>query len=523
MWAPLGLMLLCILLVVVARVRLLATPLERDEGEYAYIGQLMLKGIAPYGEAANMKLPGTHAAYALIMALFGQSPSGIHFGFLLVNAGAVAVVFFLARKLFGWGAGVAAAASYAVLSVLPSVMGIWAHATHFIILPALGGTLLLLKWADNRKTLFLAASGILFGMAILAKQTGAIFAIFGLLYLMYLQRKGLRGNLVAVARNVILFFGAAMLPLGVTCVVLWRAGVVDRFWLWVFVYARQYVSIVPFSNGVSLFFQAAKPIATDDPGILLLAVAGLWTLWHARERRSSAIFVTVFLVCSFLAVCPGLYFREHYFILLLPAVALAVGAFATTTMWAVPRAIPLWIVVGALGYSVGHQADYLFQMSPQEAARARYGSNPFPEAIEVADYIRTHTASSDRIVVLGSEPEIYFYAGRMSATPYVYIYPLVEKQPLAARMQDEFIRDVETKKPKYLVAVNVSASWAVQKGSPTRLLEWATPYYQQHYEEVGAVDIYSNTTIYKWERDAAGYRVQSPNFLVILRRKDDGS
>jgi hypothetical protein len=34
-------------------------PLERDEGEYAYAGPLILQGIPPYQIAYNMKLPGT--------------------------------------------------------------------------------------------------------------------------------------------------------------------------------------------------------------------------------------------------------------------------------------------------------------------------------------------------------------------------------------------------------------------------------------------------------------------------------
>ncbi len=33
-------------------------PLERDEGEYAYAGQLVLQGIPPYQLAWNMKFPG---------------------------------------------------------------------------------------------------------------------------------------------------------------------------------------------------------------------------------------------------------------------------------------------------------------------------------------------------------------------------------------------------------------------------------------------------------------------------------
>jgi hypothetical protein len=54
----------------------------------------MLEGIPPYQLAWNMKLPGTYAAYALMMALFGQSIGGIHFGFLLANLGRAGVAFF---------------------------------------------------------------------------------------------------------------------------------------------------------------------------------------------------------------------------------------------------------------------------------------------------------------------------------------------------------------------------------------------------------------------------------------------
>src|SRR5437870_13560471 len=64
-------------LVIAIRIRLLAIPLERDEGEYAYAGQLMLQGIAPYKLAYNMKFPGTYAAYAVMMSIFGQTIIGI--------------------------------------------------------------------------------------------------------------------------------------------------------------------------------------------------------------------------------------------------------------------------------------------------------------------------------------------------------------------------------------------------------------------------------------------------------------
>src|SRR5215467_1823348 len=100
---------LTILLVFAIRVRLRQMPLERDEGEYAYAGQLILHGVPPYKEAYNMKLPGTYAAYAVIMAVFGQTPGGIHTGLALVNAASIILIYLIGRKLLDEITGVVAA------------------------------------------------------------------------------------------------------------------------------------------------------------------------------------------------------------------------------------------------------------------------------------------------------------------------------------------------------------------------------------------------------------------------------
>src|SRR5215475_5278088 len=81
------------------RLRLANVPLERDEGEYAYSGQLILQGIPPYQLAYNMKFPGTYYAYSVMLALFGQTAWGVHMGLLVVNAATIVILFFLARRL----------------------------------------------------------------------------------------------------------------------------------------------------------------------------------------------------------------------------------------------------------------------------------------------------------------------------------------------------------------------------------------------------------------------------------------
>ena len=135
------------------RIRLIDFPLERDEGEYAYMGQLILQGIPPYKYAYNMKLPGTYGMYALFMKLFGESIRGIHFGFLLTNLSTIVVLFLFVKKLFNPFIALTASSAYGVYALTPYLLGFAAHATHFVLFWSLLGIYLLLV-ATEKKSLF---------------------------------------------------------------------------------------------------------------------------------------------------------------------------------------------------------------------------------------------------------------------------------------------------------------------------------------------------------------------------------
>src|SRR5215475_12877710 len=124
---------LALVLIAVAgiRIHLLQAPFERDEGEYAYMGQLMLDGFPPYSQAYNMKLPGTYATYAVMLALFGQTHGAVHFGLLLANLLSAVLIFAWARRAFDPVVGVLAAAIFSILSVGEPVQGIFANSEHF--------------------------------------------------------------------------------------------------------------------------------------------------------------------------------------------------------------------------------------------------------------------------------------------------------------------------------------------------------------------------------------------------------
>jgi hypothetical protein len=256
-------------------------------------------------------------------------------------------------------------------------------------------------------------------------------------------------------------------------------------------------------------FGLSRP--NGDNGIWCAGL-GLARIWWENKREGKAWFATVFLIFSFLAVCPGFYFRKHYFVLLLPAIALLAGA-------AIREPMTVGILAVALISSVFTQRAFLFRMTPLEASRELYGSNPFPEAIRVADYIRAHSERNARIAVIGSEPEIYFYADRHSATSYIYMYSLMEPQPYALTMQEDMIREVTAAAPEFVVEVGGNNSWLRRASSPTRVFGWWAGYRAQHYREVGIADITDDGTEYRWNAAAETYQPQSDSWLAVYRRK----
>jgi hypothetical protein len=559
---------LAVLFVLIVRVRLRELPLERDEGEYAYAGQLILQGVPPYKEAYNMKLPGTYAAYAVIMAVFGQSPSGIRLGLTLVNAVSIVLVFRLGRRLLDEAAGVSAAAAFALLSLSPSVLGLAAHATHFVLLAALCGIWLLVKALERpppdrpsrmafQASALVFASGLMFGLAFLMKQHGVFFGLFGALYLLWvrysewraaamMRRQQLsvrrprqqtgseitgppsRPSLARMTLDLGWFALGWVLPYALTCLVLWAAGAFSHFVFWTITYAREYASAISVVNAPATLRAGLRVVVGPNLLFWLLPWVGALVMWwderlveyrprsevrrprsntqsprfgttgddaEARQSRvpSPCFFLTALLICSFASVSVGLYFREHYFITVLPVLALLTGVAVSHALHLLKhdQTIELFLAVPILGLFaialgaalIGHGSVWL-TLPRAQALRSVFGSTLFAETARAADYLKAHAPKGARVAVLGSEPEIYFLSGRRSASGYIYMYPLMEAHPHALKMQEEMITEIERARPEYVVYIDDDFSWLTQPASARKVLEWWKDYWATNLDLV---------------------------------------
>jgi hypothetical protein len=299
--------------------------------------------------------------------------------------------------------------------------------------------------------------------------------------------------------HLLLYSGGLLLPYGLTCLLLWLCGAFPQFWFWTVSYAFTYLK-----SGSSLFssdvLRTSLEIVIGPALLLWLAPIGgaimLW--WEELLDVNRRTFLALLLVCSLCAVGIGFYYRGHYFIPLLPAMSLltGIGVSRSLRLLKKDRTIELFLALPLLGlFGIGMLAAIIgnaglwFATRPDDAVREIYGSTLFTEARSVGKYLRDNSRATDRIAVIGSEPEIYFYAHRRSATGYIYAYPLMERQAYATRMQDEMIHEIETNKPEYVVFVDDKFSWLPKEESDRKILDWWQNYWPAQF------DIVSTTTI----------------------------
>jgi hypothetical protein len=524
-WWPWVALALILLGTAAIRLRLVDVPLDRDEGEYAYIGRLVLEGGAPYIDAYSMKMPGIYLLYALWLSAFGHTSAGVHAGLLVMNALSTVVVFLLARRLHDAVIATAAAAVFAVATLNPMLYGLAAYAEHFLLPAALLGCLAVVRAVESRRLALFGAAGALFGVAFVIKQTGGMLALFAAIYVLRSAWRE-RARPVTIAGRLVAFAVGSVVPFALVCLWAARTGSFGKFWFWTFEYATQYgMAQRMYGALVSLRF-ALMSIAPVAGPVLALAAAAIVAGWLTPKFRRGHDLLAPWLGVALVIACVGFYFRPHYFLLMLPPAAILVAAFARALVAivaarsrAMAGVVAAALVLVTLVHPLVFDGDVLFRVSPAEASRMIYGRNPFVESLEVAQYIRAHAAKDDRIAVIGSEPQIYFYAGRPAATGYIYMYPLMEVQPFAARMQQELIRELEIARPRYLVYVNIHASWLATPHSDVTLSRWFQGYWR-NFERVGVADIISGEhTSYVWDDAARTYTPRSPLWIAVLRRR----
>lgn len=448
------------------RAPFVSVPLERDEGEYAYIAQRLLAGDVPYRDAFDQKPPGVFLAYAGAFVLLGQSIESIHLFAYAWTAVTALALFGCVRRLAGALAACFAVLVFAIASADPRLTANAANTEIFMLLPMVASVYCMLRALEGESEVrWWVLCGALAAAACWFKQVAAANALYvaavpaadGLL------RRPRMAPAALLRAYGGLAVGAALVtvPGLLACA---AAGAWDPFVDAVILHNLRYAESNTVAQGGKLLLHW---LGWQAPGLgVFWALAAIGVLFPRLAGCRSWALLAGWLAASAGGVSIGLYFRPHYFIQVLPALAAVGGVvLGAAAAWVLARPR---LSSAALGLSaltalavvppVLANAAIRGAGTPSAISRAIYGLNPFPESLEIGKYIRRTSGPGDRVYIVGSEPQILFYAGRPSATRYIFFYPLTGNYPGALERQRGVAAEVEAARPLYVVWSNIATS-----------------------------------------------------------------
>lgn len=448
-----------VIALVYAAIRLpyLNVPLNRDEGIYAYGGRLILEGKLPCKDIPDYNPPLVFLTNSILQLFAEPTPPAIRtyyyaFNFLsMLCLAYFSFLYFRSRRAGLWTALV-----FAVFSASPSVLGFAATAEHAAIFPIAASLLAAFIGIRKRSRGALFLSGVLGAAACWVKQQAGFSAIAILLFAafeLYLRRR--RGEMTAgdVAAGIAVWVLGSFFITGVIGGYYWLHGGLDDLIYWTFVQGFHYTDHAFGAEIFSILFNEGREILKCNWALVAAALGSAVLGWFQKDRRAMTVFGLMVLSAA------GVLFGRaypHYHILIAPGLAVTAGAFLDKIL----RKKALLVLAAAAGIASGIYLDHWENLTrmPQEISNRYFPGNPFPITHLVAKLIASQTNETDKILVIGSEPQIFLLSGRHSATDFLTITPLTEKFPRHREFQDRYWSGIQKSSPAYIVFVNLALS-----------------------------------------------------------------
>lgn len=526
---------LLIILGIVASIRsnFSGIPFERDEGAYSYYGKLILEGKTPYVDFYEQKFPGIFYFYALMVSLFGWTVQGLHTGFMYLNMITIILIFLTSRKLFNPIAAIISATTYAFVSLTPNLSGFTIQSEHGVAFFISLGLLFYALYTEKNKWYYLFLMGLAFGAGFMTKTNGVFLVLWGggTLILDFLFDKNRKFKTLLI--NIGIYGGGGILVIALLFLAILMNGSesFQQMIRWAYEIPKDYVGKIKFEDGIKYFGYTRDAILENYKFFWVHALLGIAVCFlKSIDLKKKFIFLSLAFF-SFLTIVPGYYFYGHYWIQLIPGLSILAGltyyGFTTFLQNSMNIRHPgikyayVAIFVVLIFKHTSALKSYYFHPNYERILRAVYGSNPFPETYEIANYINANSKPEDQTAIIGSELEFFIYNQKNYLSRHAYFAVLVGNFKEHSQWQREFAADIEKAKPRYMVFYNHAISLFVQPDTDKYIFEWANKYITEHYKIVGVVDmIDGQQSTYLWKDALNGYQPKGQNVIYVYERND---
>lgn len=435
----------------------------RDSGGFLYAADVILDGGVVYRDVWDHKPPAIYFIDALGLLIGDRSIWGVWALELLFAAIAITAIVAVTRR-YGFvesiGAGTMIACGLFALSRSDNYAEEYAAAAQCIGIWMWRGRPL--RELSALTLVGIAATGV---VAFLLKPPLA--GVWMVMVAFWLMRPRDAARLVIPA-------AAALAMLGAVALAYASAGALDDLVEQVFHYNAAYVKFVTIADRLDAARHGLWLMMTGFYGVIaLLALAGFAA---TRFRTADVLvrFAAVDLVLELLfAAMPGRLY-DHYFIAMLPAIAILTAAGLARVR------VPLRVAAIAVAGALTAFASVRIIANPP---RTRHSV----QRDEAVAFLRQHTRPEDPVLMWGAEAGVNFLADRRAPVRFAFVYPLMTTgYPLDVR---SFIGDLERNPP----AVIIDASATNPRVPPLdrdRLARWrpASPSYVPPRELTTIID-----------------------------------
>ncbi len=522
-WGPFLLLAISSVIVLQARLKLLAIPLERDEGGFAYIGHWLLQGKSLYTDMVDNKLPGLYLLYLGFTNLFGYSAVGVHTGLLLTSAVSAVCFYFLARDLFNPFVAAIATSFFLLLTAAPNVVGFAAHATQLLLPFVIGGFLILWRAILSGRLVLFFIAGILLGFAFIIKQQSVVFGMMAALIWWPVRIWWNRHDKkwLPILEWILLGVGG-LLPVSLTIGYFAITGRFDDLYFWTFEQPSQLAA--SFAQPRWELFRNIFPLVVESYFLIwIFAGAGLLTIWFSRVRKNTIAFGIFFSLLGLGSVVIGAAFYNHYFILAMPGIALLSAISLYWISLKVKKAglfISLSLGMLLMLWPLVAQSDYFFKPDYIQIHQKAYNENMFPELEIIGKELSKRVSINGKIGIFGSEPGVLVAADRSGCSKHLFMYPLLSDPKTSPAFQQEFRHEMQECLPEYIVWNTSTGSWAIgydQLQIFQQLMEWVG----ENYTTSAIAELRPGLPgIIVWDEAVASYQSQSNYKVYVFKRKN---
>ncbi|MGO8836548.1 MAG: ArnT family glycosyltransferase [Limisphaerales bacterium] len=487
-------------------------PLIRDEGEYAYSGQLLIQGMAPYEHAFIQKPPMVVYSYALANLLLPNifwAPRLLAYVFA-----AWATVFLgcIARLEWGKGFALPAMGLMTPMILLPGVDQFTTNTEMFMLLPLLATILVYIR--DRRcggHLKYWLTAGFLGVTTLGYKYTALPLLLYVfVVWSVELWRQTHDAQLFRRSWLAAMLGGLMAVVLELGFFLIHDGG--RHFWECTLQFNRYYVA----SNHFGLAHLWSRLGRFWHDWWVLFFIPGA-VFFSARPRIG--FWVGMFF-CAWFATGAGAY--PQYYIVVMPFWALlcvlGIRALAARiNEW--PARPNAWIggLLAVLVMLLLLRPDVPWLLCSRERfAEVKLNGFPFIGSRVVAKRVAELSSAGDPVYVAGSEPQILFYAQRFSPTRFITAYALMIPTRVAQGYQREAIHDLEMRPPKLVVFPTTPNSWLRQSASPPDFPAFLKQFLEQNYTLVGGY--VPDQTEGHWAEPLATNEEADATLLLFQRR-----